>query len=339
MKPPIHFAILGCGGYAGYHARRLAEHPDVRLTALCDLHESIVGDFVDQHLPSADPPRIFTDLAQMLADAKPHAILIATPHTLHFAHASTALDAGCHVYLEKPMVTRAADARKLAAKVKQTNRTLVVGYNTPCTPEFAYLRHTIENPHSPTGLGELQLVNAYLSQNWRHWTTGKWRQEPTLAGGGFAYDTGAHVLASLCYSINQPVADVFALIDTRGTKVDINSVITVRFTTGVLANLTFAGDCPSDACRMHYLFAGGRIEIDGWYGHHIDIHNAFGRVKYPRINTDLPGQHPLDNFIDALLGRDEPRTGPELGIIQSELMDAIYESAKRGKVVRVREVG
>ena len=42
--------------------------------------------------------------------------------------------------LEKPMVTQAQDAYELSDKVSKTGETLVVGYNTPCTPEFEYLR-------------------------------------------------------------------------------------------------------------------------------------------------------------------------------------------------------
>ena len=52
-------------------------------------------------------------------------------------------------------------------------------------------------------------------------------------------------------------------------------------------------------------------------------------MKYPPI-TGQP-QSPNDNFIDAILGRAEPRTTPLNGVIQSELMDAIYESARTGK--------
>ena len=43
---------------------------------------------------------------------------------------------------------------------------------------------------------------------------------------------------------------------------------------------------------------------------------------------------PADNFVEAILGRDEARTSPQNGIVQSDLMDAIYESAKTGRPAR-----
>lgn len=337
MSQPLRFAIVGCGGFAGYHAARLAHHADAVVVACVDVSAGIVEAFISKHLAAvATNPAIETDLHAMLAKHQPDAVIIATPHTLHFAHASTALAAGCHVFVEKPMVTRAIDAHELAKIAAKSGRILTIGYNTPCTPEFNYLRQVIRDPHGPSGLGRLEIISAHLSQNWMRWTIDTWRQKPQLSGGGMAYDSGAHLLNSLCWAVESRVSEVFAFIDAMDRPVDINSAINVRFENGVLASLVIAGNCPSESSRMTCCFAGGRIDIDGWYGSWIEVNNAYGRVKYPKINTELRGQSPLENFIDAVLGRDEPRTTPRHGVIQSELMDAIYESAKTGRVATVR---
>lgn len=326
--------LVGCGGFAGYHARRLAECADVSLVACVDLSQPIVAAFMSKHIPALTPvPAIETNLAAALAKHRPNAVVVATPHTLHFAQAMAALEADCHVFVEKPMVTSSRDAAALAAAVERAGKVLVVGYNTSCTPEFDYLRRVIRNPDGPIGLGRLQLVTGSVSQNWMHWTTGSWRQNPALSGGGMTYDTGAHMLNSLCWSVDSRVKQVFAMVDSLDTPVDINSAISIRFENGVMATLAISGNCPSESSRMTYLFTGGRIEIDGWYGGWIEVHNAYGRVKYPKVNTDLRGQTGLDNFIDAVLGRDTPRTTAKYGVIQSELMDMVYESAITGAAI------
>ena len=77
------------------------------------------------------------------------------------------------------------------------------------------------------------------------------------------------------------------------------------------------------------------MEVDGWSGGWIKVFRpGQGQVKYPPI----PGkaETPDDNFIDAILGRAEPQTSPINGVIQSELMDAIYESARTGQPARPR---
>ena len=78
----------------------------------------------------------------------------------------------------------------------------------------------------------------------------------------------------------------------------------------------------------------GRIEIDGWSGGWIRVWKGGEALDPPPITEDMSAGSPDDNFIDAVLGRAESRTSPMNGIIQSELMDLIYESAETGVPAR-----
>lgn len=331
----VKVAFLGCGGFMGAHAHRLRAHPDVQLVAMCDVAEEGVRGFIQRNLPDVKPaPAVFTDPAKMYAEAKPDAVFIATPHTLHFKHGVQALEAGCHVYMEKPMVTAAGDAYALAEVAKKTGKILVVGYNTPCSPEYLWLRDAIRNKT----FGKLEVINGYLSQDWMRLTVGLWRQKPELSGGGQAYDSGAHLLNSLCWSVESNVAEVFAFVDNHGTPVDINSTFVIRFENGVMASIAIGGNCPGGGAHMAYMFDGGRVEIDPWGSSFMNVFGGNGaKIKWPVV----PGkdQTPDDNFIDAILGRAEPRTSPRNGIIQSELMDAIYESARTGRPAKPKSRG
>jgi predicted dehydrogenase len=113
--------------------------------------------------------------------------------------------------------------------------------------------------------------------------------------------------------------------------------VNIRFADGTLAVITIAGNCPSDGAGLYLTFENGRVEVDGWGGSWIRVFRRGGghgssQVKYPPI-TGNP-ESPDDNFIDAILGRAKPQTSPINGVIQSELMDAIYESARTGQVAR-----
>ena len=81
---------------------------------------------------------------------------------------------------------------------------------------------------------------------------------------------------------------------------------------------------------MALIFDNGRIEVDGWSGGWIRVFKGGEQLDPPPITDQMSAGSPDDNFIDAILGRAEPRTSPVNGIIQSELMDAIYESARTG---------
>ncbi|MEX0746133.1 MAG: Gfo/Idh/MocA family oxidoreductase [Phycisphaeraceae bacterium] len=325
----LRIAILGCGGFAGVHAQRLRSNDDVQIVALCDVSGEVTASYCEKHLTDYAPaPRCFTDAAKMYAATEPDAVFICTPHTMHFDHAMQAIDAGCHVFIEKPMVTEAEQAHTLKARADESGKIVVVGYNSSCTPEFQYVRETIRTGR----LGKLELVIAHLSQGWKKGTTGTWRQDPALSGGGQAYDSGAHLLNSLVWSIESDIDQVFAFLDNSDTPVDINSSINIRFASGVLASVVVGGNCPTNGGHMSLMFERGKINVDGWSGSWIEVFEGSNRIKYPPITGK--SVTPDDNFIDAIRGRAEPAATPINGIVQSELMDAIYESARTGQPAR-----
>ncbi len=324
----IRVAILGCGGMAGGHAAKLGKNPDVEVVALCDVSETALAAFKDRHFSgNRHLPALFTDPGEMYRVAKPQAVVIVTPHTLHFSQGMQALAAGCHVLMEKPMVTSAEHAHVLAEEVAKTGRILTIGYNTSCSAPLLYLRDAIRTQR----FGKLELVSGYLSQNWLTLCAGTWRLKPELSGGGQAYDSGAHILNSLCWSVESDIAEVFAFVDRHGSQVDINSSINIRFANNVMASIVVSGNCVADGASMHFMFERGRVDVDGWGGGWIKVFGPHGEEKPELTATSVS---PDDNFIDAILGRAPAHTSPANGIVQSELMDAIYASAKTGAVAR-----
>lgn len=322
----VRVAILGCGGMAGAHAERFKDNADVEIVALCDVSEEVVEGFIGRNLEGYEPrPAIYTDPATMYAEAKPDAVTIVSPHTLHFQHGMQAIEAGCHVLMEKPMVTDSVQAKELAATVEKERKIFVVGYNTPCTPAFRYLREVLRSKE----LGKLETVTAWQSQDWRRHTVGTWRQKPELSGGGQMYDSGAHLFNSLVWTLETQIKDVLAFLDNMDTPVDINGTVNIRFVDGTLAAITIAGNCPNASCSMCLTFENGRVEVDAWNGTWIRVWKGSEEIEVP---LEGETQTPNDNFIDAILGRAEAQTSPANGVIQSQLMDAIYESVKTGQI-------
>jgi predicted dehydrogenase len=325
----IKMAILGCGGMSGEHAKRYKKNSDVEIVALCDVKEEIVQGYIDRNLSDyPTTPQIFTDFEAMLNEVKPDAVTIVTPHTMHFEHGLKAVQHGVHVFMEKPMVTDSNDAKTLKKAVDEAGVLLVVGYNTPCTPSFRWLREQIRN----NTFGKLETITGWQTQGWMKGTTGSWRQNPALSGGGQMYDSGAHMFNSLVWSVESPIDAVFAFTDNLGAPVDINGTVNVKFSNGTLAVMTIAGNCPAGGAGMVYTFENARVEIDGWNGGWVKLFGRGGKEEPVELQGET--QTPNDNFIDAILGRAEPQTTPLNGVIQSQLMDAIYESAANSAVAR-----
>ncbi|MGI8907551.1 MAG: Gfo/Idh/MocA family protein [Candidatus Sumerlaeaceae bacterium] len=327
----IRIALLGCGGMGGAHMTRLRKCADAQVVALCDVSAECIEKILAGPLAGYEPrPQTFTDAAEMYATAAPDAVIIVTPHTMHFAHGMQALAAGCHVLMEKPMVTDSRQGAELADAASRSGKIFIVGYNTPCMPSFQYLRELIRSRK----LGRLETVTGWQVQDWRRLAAGTWRQDPALSGGGQMYDSGAHLFNSLVWSIEQPVTEVAAFVDNLDTAVDINGVVSIRFEDGTLASISISGNSTPDGAGMVFVFENGRVEIDGWAGAWIRV---FERDK-GQVEPSLTGdeQTATDNFIDAILGRAKPQTTPETGLIQSRLMDAIYESARTQTIVKIR---
>jgi len=330
--PELKVAIVGCGGYASVHGQRCHDHAEANVVALCDISDDAMNGFAQRIWEDASlRPPCFTDRKTMYRASQPDAVFIATPHTLHFEHCMEALDQDCHVFVEKPMVTSTEQAYQLKEKVDASGKVLVIGYNTPCTPEFEYLRQKIRNK----AFGRLELISGHLTQDWKEPMSGTWRQNPDLSGGGQAYDSGAHLLNSICWTVESNIDLVHALVDNQGTAVDINSALNIRFENGVFASVVIGGNCKSTSDGyLHYLFERGRIVVDGWAGTWIEVYDENERVKYPHIAGKA--YFPDDNFIDAVFGRAEPQTTPYNGIVHSQLMDAIYASATSGQPAKPR---
>lgn len=329
----VRLAMLGCGGIMNKHAKQAEKlTDDVEIVGLCDVVDANMDRLIERSLGfMASPPPKFADREKMYTQTKPDAVVIATPHTLHYDDACEALGHGCHILMEKPMVTDLEQAYDLVDRIAKAGKFLCVAYNTPCTEELYTLRDIIRNQT----YGKLKVVSLNLSQNWYQGTKGKWRQDPALSGGGQMYDSGAHPLSSLIWTVESDVDEVYAQIDKLDSQVDINGTATIRFTNGVLASIAISGEGPTGT-QGCWIFERARIEMNPWWAGHFDVTVlpagggfASDKVKYPQMTGK--NAEPLDNFIDAILGRDEPRTSPTTGVQQSQLMDAIYRSAETGK--------
>lgn len=323
----LKIGLLGAGKISKRHINCIANRNDAEIVAVCDVNEESIEQF-KKHSGINGTAIVYFDAQEMYDSGELDAVIICTPHSLHFHQAMRALEAGLHVFLEKPMVTNAKDAKDLAERAATSGKIMTVGYNTSATPVFGYLKEIIDTER----FGKLELVNGYLCQNWLAATQGQWRQEPEISGGGQAYDSGAHLMNSLVWSVNSPVDELYAMVDNHGTRVDINSTLTVRFKNGVMASIAIGGNCEHRGSHMVFIFEKGRAEVDGWAGKWMKVY-AEGEEIEPSFDQ-VKQITPTDNFIDSVFERDTVRVTPEHGIILSELMDAIYESAKTKRPVR-----
>jgi len=124
MAGPVRILVVGVGNMGASHAKAYHKNPGFELAGLMSRRIKARND-----LPAelASYPR-FEDFDEAIRELRPDAVSINSYPDTHVDYAIRAMDAGCHVFMEKPIATNIADAEKVVAKAKATNRKLILGY-------------------------------------------------------------------------------------------------------------------------------------------------------------------------------------------------------------------
>ena len=128
----LNFAVIGLNGRGYAHLASLeANRRDARISHVCDVDGKILSKFAETtRKETGESAAAEKDFRQILALEEVDAVSIATPDHWHAPMAIAALQAGKHVYLEKPMTHTNEEARLLVNTVKETKRVLQVGSQT-----------------------------------------------------------------------------------------------------------------------------------------------------------------------------------------------------------------
>ena len=180
----------------------------------------------------APPPPNQPELEKLLLAHDLDTVFIITPHALHFSQASACLEAGLDVLLEKPMVMNAEEALALIDVQRRSGRLLSVAFNGSMSPQVRKAAKLLR----AGSLGKILNISAVVWQNWMVSTAGLWRQVPEIAGGGFLFDTGAHMLNTISDLAGEDFVEVAAWMDNQGAPVDILAAVIARLASGALVS-------------------------------------------------------------------------------------------------------
>ena len=324
----VRLGVIGCGSMSRHHGRIFKQSvPEAEIVALVDPDANNLARYISEIFPDGPSPATFSDYRAMLAEAAPDAVLIVSPHSYHFQQVIDSIDAGCHVLVEKPMVIRTADAQALIAHANKHNTIVSVAFPGPFSCEFQYIRDLIARGE----LGEIYMITGVCAQNWLANVAGTWRTTLALSGGGNLYDSGAHMFNAMLYLTGLSATEVFAFIDNKDQEVDVVGTVAMRFSKGALGTAAVSGATTVFEQGIYIHGTKGSVKCS-IYGGSMEVWLGTDQVKYPAVPETSALQQ---NFIDCIKGRATTPSPPVLGLRQARLMDAIYESARTGQVVRV----
>ena len=170
----IRVALIGCGKMADQHAAQIRSMADAQVVAVCD-SEPLMARQLAQRLGVA---LCFTDPASMLRSVAIDVVHVTTPPASHFQLARMCIDAGCHVYVEKPFTIDAAEAVQLIEHAGNDVK-IVVGHNAQFTPAMVRMRRMVDEgflggrplhieSHYCYGFQDESYAKALLGDS-RHW--------------------------------------------------------------------------------------------------------------------------------------------------------------------------
>ena len=153
--------LIGPGGMGSGHLRLLARRPDVQVAYVCDVdRRRMQAAAREVESATGKAPKAVSDLRHVLDDGQVDAVVIATPDHWHAPASILALDAGKHVYVEKPCCHNIREGRLMAEACKRSGKRLQVGTQSRST---RFVKEAIDRVHRGE-IGEVLVAKAWNSQ-------------------------------------------------------------------------------------------------------------------------------------------------------------------------------
>ncbi len=329
----LRLGVIGTGQMAAHYARSWVSMPEIAFVALSDVNTASRQNFVEICRAAGRPePREFDDFRRMLTACREEldAIYVCTPHALHAEHAIAVIESGLDLLIEKPMVTTVAEAERLISARHQSRSIVVVAFQGALSPLVADTRQRAQAGE----FGELLSVAGTIWENWSSRYQGHWKQQLDLSGGGFMFDTGAHMMNTVCLLADSDCERVSALMNHRQRSVDVICAAVGRLASGALLTLTASGDGPV-GCASHLTFFYTRaiVRLDAW-----GAWREIAASGMPGIREEVEiTNNPLKSFLAIRAGSAENLSTVEAGLRFALLWDGIKASAaKDGEPVAIR---
>lgn len=345
----VRYGIIGLGNQGSTYIKEFFNHGKVEnaeITALCDINPDKIA--LAKEYTQGRKIAFFTDYKAMLNSGLIDAAMVETPHYYHPEMAQECLKRGIHVLVEKPAGVYAKQVKEMNETAAKSGALFGMMFNQRTNCVYRKMREIIANGE----IGELQRVvwvitNWYRSQS--YYDSSNWRATWNGEGGGVLINQCPHQLDLLQWVVGKMPVSVNGFCEYgKWHDIEVEDEVTAYFrykngATGVF--ITTTGEAPG----------GNRLEISGTKGkllcendkiefyrlsedvNEFSKHNEvlFAQPKEEKIAVETDGKNPqhlgiINNFTQAILGKEKLFVSGADGISSVELMNAIEYSGWRG---------
>lgn len=345
----VRLGIIGMGNIGKYHAAYLLEGKVARaqLVAVCSTSPDKLNEYAAKGL------KVFGDALELIRSRLVDAVVIATPHYEHTSLGISALEAGLHLMVEKPISAHKADAERLVAAHQKNPKLAFAGmFQLRVEPRYEVIRKLVRSGD----LGEVVRVN-WVNTDWfrgeAYYASSAWRATWKGEGGGVLLNQCLHSLDVLQWLLGMPARVRGFCQMGRFHQIEVEDNVTAYLEWPNRANGVFVsstGEAPG-ANRFEIVGTRGTLVLEN--GKLVLTRNAVDMLEFSRTaktgfskpdvttqeisfgNAAAPHAALMQNFVNAILD-GEPLIAPGAdGIHSVELANAIVYSSFRNDTLEL----
>jgi predicted dehydrogenase len=335
-RRPLGVAVIGLGYWGPNLVRNLHEVAEAEVIAVCDASPERLEPIARRY----PVVRTTTSFAALLEDPEVEAVAIATPVSTHFELSAAALEAGKHVFVEKPFAASSEEARYLITLADERRLLVMPGHTFLYSPPVEAVRKLI----AAEELGEIYFISASRVNLGLH-----------QSDVSVAWDLAPHDFSILRYWLDETPAYVAAM--SRSCIIpgvpDV-AFVNLEFAGGIVAHVELSWLSPSKLRRTTIVGSEKMVVYDDTSNEPVRVFDSgavlpdpenFGeyRLTYrtgdivsPRVDAAEPLQLEMTDFCRSILAGSTPRCTAELGFDVVRMIEAVDASLDdNGARVRV----
>ena len=333
LAAPVVVALVGHGYWGPNVLRNYMELPGATVKWVCD-RRSAARRKAQTRYPSV---AVTADLAEVLADAAVDAVLVATPVSTHFPIAKAVLEAGKHVFIEKPMTADSAQACELVELAAREGLTLMVGHTFVFSPPVRKVKELIDAGE----LGDIYFITTQRVNLGLH------QKDVSVI-----WDLAPHDLSILYYWLGE-AAQSITVMGRACIRADVPDVafINLRFPSGIVAEIQASWLSPVKLRRTIVVGSKKMLVYDDTenvekvkiFDHGVDFKEPVdfgefqlsyrtGDIVAPKISGTEPLWLEAQHFVDCVRSGEPPLSDGWAGLRVVASLEAAQASLDSGGV-------
>lgn len=358
MERKLKIAVIGAGGIANHaHLTGYSRMDNVEIVAICD----IIREKAEATAKKFGIPAVYENYEDVFEIPGLDAVDICTPNYLHSVIAVKALKHGLNVFCEKPDAINVKEAEKMKKAAEESGKVLMVMRNNRYMPVSSFTKKYIEDGK----MGDIYAARCGWIRRRGIPGKGGWFTTKAQSGGGPLIDLGVHMIDLTMWLMGNPkpvsvsgctymkfadndVSDPFHAHNGNRKADGIFDVEDlamgfIRFENGACLQIEFSWASNIETEQRFFELRGTKAgakwsSLDGKLALYTE---EYGRtVDYlPNIDNTAIAIHEanLRHFADVLLHGAEPMFVPQQGINMIKILEAMYESAEKGKEIKLKD--